>query len=103
MKKVLFVSLLWLCSCGGFSPIPTTVDASADSSVSKMDSEIQANPLDVCLAWKKLGCEEAEDTPEGVPCLTVVSNSALIPAYAARFSCIVKAKSCLEARACGTN
>jgi len=102
------------CGCGGIKPIPTVIDAGpapvVDASpiptpvvdAAPAPEPIKADPAGVCATWVKLGCDGAQGTGKGVPCVTVVTNSAKNPIYSARFPCIIKAKSCAESNGCGT-
>ena len=92
------VFLLSVCAC------KVQTDPISPSPSPKPERPIppsQDSAKDVCDAWRRLGCEEGGETPEGVSCETVVRNAADEGIdLAGDVTCIVKAESCAQARKC---
>ena len=75
------------------TPSPTSPDTEPEASVSKVTK--------LCNAYRKLGCEEGQPTPEGATCETVVRNAKAEGIdLVGNVTCVTKATTCDEARNC---
>lgn len=93
MKKIIFVILILLCSCGGVTPTP----------IDPVDPPV-ADTLcgRACLSYEALVCDEAEATFEGHTCVEVCDNllDSDVPGVKEYYECVEVATSCEKARDC---
>lgn len=87
MKVLAFALTLALVACVPITPEPVPGPVIVSPSCPE-----------ACARFAALGCEEAQPTPAGAPCVDVCENAqATVPLDLA---CIVRAGSCAQARLC---
>lgn len=92
MKSIFIAAILFAVTtafqggCGGVTPTPDPISPPTCT--------------EVCAWWSLHGCMEAESTPGGVVCEEWCTVSADIPAFRARFDCILGSATCEQSRQC---